>query len=624
MAYRGVRAGFLNVTDPIGPLPSVQSAVVGSHPLPSIAFSYIRGAQWIDQDVLVSVISQVESFEVAQKANNFSHASGPTPMFSIESALDVNVYINVTSQGECATITAAYANNFFTYWPSRLYCLVHINSLASTLQMVTASGQAIVYPQASDDAFVFNSVSNVATNADCVQACRVKGNCAGIEYASAAKTCKQYQPRGSTFPDVVAGWVYDPVSNVDSGGVQYSQMTMSALPAAYVKESIPGVASLQACASSAKTKANTLFGYNANTKVCVMYAPIASATKQLSLVNTPLVPVLLSGTFGSDVVSGAMTASTASDCYKLCVPSQNLCFASVFDSATKTCTYVQPSFDAASTLGWIIPKTLPDTMTTVNQVDFYVTAHQDDHELFMSAPIYYSIKNPSTKSVFVYMSAGDASRTDGWWQARETGTLAATKSWVNSFGMYTPVARVETVLMNGHHIQKISIGNAIHYFLRLSESDLESVLNNNLQRSPLDRPTEAYAGAGAVKAVVKSIILAEAKAVAKVTASYSNYLINPSDDHVLHVASGRVTAELLNSDALFKSCVSQTPYFGYQFWLDAVNMKDPEKLSQRALWLSLSVGIYNQHGSYTWSDHSPELGRTYSSTPVIKTAACAF
>ncbi|ETW03789.1 hypothetical protein H310_05155 [Aphanomyces invadans] len=319
-----------------------------------------------------------------------------------------------------------------------------------------------------------------------------------------------------------------------------------------------------------------------------------------------------------------MTASTASDCYKLCVPSQNLCFASVFDSATKTCTYVQPSFNAASTLGWIIPKTLPDTMATVNQVDFYVTAHQDDHELFMSAPIYYSIKDPTTKSVFVYLSAGDADQKDGWWQARETGTLAATRTWVNMFGKFSPTAVNTTVLVKGHHIQKISIGNAVHYFLRLSEDNLEEVLNSNKKKAPFDQPNEFYAGAQAVKDVLKAIIVAEATKVSMVTAHYSDFLVDPNGDHTLHVASGRILAELLDTDTLFKSCISQIPYFGYQHWLDTVNMNDPEMSAQRAAWFGLGVGILTQYARDTWSDHSVALGRTYTGSAKFTSVACAF
>ncbi|RHY18030.1 hypothetical protein DYB32_010552, partial [Aphanomyces invadans] len=112
--------------------------------------------------------------------------------------------------------------------------------------------------------------------------------------------------------------------------------------------------------------------------------------------------------------------------------------------------------------------------------------------------------------------------------------------------------------------------------------------------------------------------------IPKVTAHYSNYLIDSSGDHVLHVATGRITAELLNADALFSSCVSQVPYFGYQHWLDAVNMVDPENSAQRAMWLGLGAGILSQYPRETWSDHAVALGRTYMGSLVTKTTRCAF
>ncbi|KAF0715099.1 hypothetical protein As57867_003557, partial [Aphanomyces stellatus] len=398
------------------------------------------------------------------------------------------------------------------------------------------------------------------------------------------------------------------------------------LPKAYAKQTVPGLASANACALSASNAGFTMFGFNSATKVCSYFAPTASTTKALSLVNTPLVPVALAGSFGSDVLSGAMAATSASECYRLCIPSQNNCFGSVFDSAAKTCAFYQAGFDVASILGWVIPKTLPTTMTIVNRVDFYVTAHQDDHELFMSAPIYDGIKNPTTKSVFVYTSGGDAGETDGWYQARETGTLASSKAWINMFGIYSPVPTSSTVLLSGHNIQKITIGNTVHYFLRLSEANLDKVINSNKKAAPFDQPKEYYANAAAVKAVLKAIIVAEASKVAKVTASYNDYIIDPDGDHVLHTSTGRITAELLNSDAAFKTCVSQTPFFGYQHWLDAVNEKDPALTAQRVMWLQLGVGILAQYPQRRdmWSEHSPALGRVYPGTPIVRTGACNF
>ncbi|KAF0691894.1 Aste57867_16959 [Aphanomyces stellatus] len=369
-----------------------------------------------------------------------------------------------------------------------------------------------------------------------------------------------------------------------------------------------------------------MFGFNSATKVCSYFAPTASTTKALSLVNTPLVPVALAGSFGSDVLSGAMAATSASECYRLCIPSQNNCFGSVFDSAAKTCAFYQAGFDVASILGWVIPKTLPTSMVKVDRVDLYVTAHQDDHELFMSAPVYDSIKNPTTKTVFVYTSGGDAGQTDNWYNAREAGTLASSKAWINMFGIYSPVPTATVELLAGHHVQKITIGNTVHYFIRLSEDNLDAVINQNKKSAPFDQPKEFYANAADIKAVLKAILVTEASKVAKVTASYSDYLIDPEGDHDLHVATGRITAELLNSDAAFKTCVSQTPYFGYQHWLDKVNEVDPALTAQRVMWLQLGVGILGQYPSRRdyWSEHSPALGRVYTGNLIVRSGACTF
>ncbi|KAH9132356.1 hypothetical protein LEN26_007430 [Aphanomyces euteiches] len=534
----GAKAAVLPVLVGTTPLSNVKSEVFGTFPLPSIAFNYIAGGQWINQDTLTVVNQQVEAFIIKNKEANFSHDAAQTPMFTLEADLGLNAYINVTSRGECATLTAAFGSNFFTYLPNLLYCFVHLNTDDTSLQMLTATGQAIVFPQNLDDVYKSSTQSNVATNDACVAACKTQGSCAGVVYSSSAKA--------------------------------------------------------------------------------------SSTTKSLSMPNTPSVPVVLSGAFGSDVTGGLLAAGSSLDCYKLCIPSQNNCFASVFDSTAKTCAFYQAAFDVSSTLGWIIPKTLPTSMTTVNQVDFYVTAHQDDHELFMSAPIYNSLKNPTTKAVFVYTSGGDAGQTDGWWQAREFGTLGATKAWVNMFGAYSPVLKNDTVVLNSHHINKITIGNAVHYFLRLSETNLGSVIIDNTKKAPMDQPKETYANAAAVKATLKAIILAEASKVAKVTASYSEYLTDPDDDHYLHVATGQLTAELLSSDSLFKSCVSQTPYFGYQHWFDDVNMKDPEITAQRTAWLNLGLGLLSKYPRNVWSDHSMVLGRSYTGTPIVKTGACNF
>jgi len=65
-------------------------------------------------------------------------------------------------------------------------------------------------------------------------------------------------------------------------------------------------------------------------------------------------------------------------------------------------------------------------------VVFYIVAHPDDWIYFTSS-IFYDVqkigksKNNLGKLAIVYLTSGDAGRTDGWWQAREEGAKAATR-----------------------------------------------------------------------------------------------------------------------------------------------------------------------------------------------------
>ncbi|CAK4785323.1 unnamed protein product, partial [Aphanomyces euteiches] len=215
----GAKAAVLPVLVGTTLLSNVKSEVFGTFPLPSIAFNYISGGQWINQDTLSVVNQQVEAFIIKNKEANFSHDAAQTPMFTLEADLGLNAYINVTSRGECATLTAAFGSNFFTYLPNLLYCFVHLNTDDTTLQMLTATGQAIVFPQNLDDVYKSSTQSNVATNDACVAACKTQGSCAGVLYSSSAKTCTFYQPKSATSADVVAGWVNPAVFYVDNGSI---------------------------------------------------------------------------------------------------------------------------------------------------------------------------------------------------------------------------------------------------------------------------------------------------------------------------------------------------------------------------------------------------------------------
>ena len=95
---------------------------------------------------------------------------------------------------------------------------------------------------------------------------------------------------------------------------------------------------------------------------------------------------------------------------------------------------------------------------------FYVGAHQDDWELFRGNAAMKDLAEATTRVVFIYASAGDAGRTDGWWEARERGAVAAVRSGVGA----APLT-IDHVRVNDHVILRYTSRNSASYFLRLPD-----------------------------------------------------------------------------------------------------------------------------------------------------------
>jgi len=95
---------------------------------------------------------------------------------------------------------------------------------------------------------------------------------------------------------------------------------------------------------------------------------------------------------------------------------------------------------------------------------FYVGAHQDDWQLFRGNAAMKDLADPTTRVVFIYASAGDAGRSDGWWEARERGALAAVRSGIGQ----APVT-IDHVRVNDHVILRYTSRNSASYVLRLPD-----------------------------------------------------------------------------------------------------------------------------------------------------------
>ncbi|RHX96526.1 hypothetical protein DYB36_007091 [Aphanomyces astaci] len=356
---------------------------------------------------------------------------------------------------------------------------------------------------------------------------------------------------------------------------------------------------------------------------------------QLCYLNNPPPSMVL------DVGSADSTSKT--DCLVSCNRTLS-CMGMLYKS--QECTLFKAATTTAmATSGWIVPSlkvkstnnnptVAPAAVEFVSKlatkVHVYGTAHQDDHELFMANALYTTFQERNVKAVFVYTSAGDANRTDGWWEAREVGTLAVTDFCLKEAGFYTTNRKDEVVSIYNHTIGKVTIGNAVHYFLRLSEFNLTSMMapspGNNAPYVPLgalNAGETAYSSLSDVLAVIRYIVRKETAGVPSVSAFVPEF-IDKGNDHQLHVGTGKLFADALAAEPGLQGCVTTTTFYGYQHWLEAINMKEPMVSFQRRVWLALAAALDPVYpGKDVWSNHVMNLGRTYvarvnASTPGVQ------
>lgn len=111
----------------------------------------------------------------------------------------------------------------------------------------------------------------------------------------------------------------------------------------------------------------------------------------------------------------------------------------------------------------------PPAATAFTALSFYVGGHQDDWQLFRGNAAWKDLSSPATRVVFVYATAGDAGVTDGWWEARERGAVAAARKGVGPAPLTIDIAQV-----NGHPIVRYTSRNSVSYFLRLPDGAYQS------------------------------------------------------------------------------------------------------------------------------------------------------
>jgi hypothetical protein len=232
-------------------------------------------------------------------------------------------------------------------------------------------------------------------------------------------------------------------------------------------------------------------------------------------------------------------------------------------------------------------------------VVFYVAAHQDDWELFLGERAFADLQMPDLKIVFIYTTAGDAGRTDGWWEAREQGAVAAAR-----VAMPQSPLRMDIAGFRGHPILRYSCGNSVSYFLRLPDGDirtgkgyaatgfqsLEQLRDNTKPVTAVDRST-TYATwqdfCLTLKAIVESEKERAAVAHPRINAGDYDAACDP-EDHYDH----RATADALRTFAA--GTYERVWWVGYDTRNRPENLSSPALENKKVVFFGYGKEVLNQ------------------------------
>ncbi|KAF0719264.1 Aste57867_1150 [Aphanomyces stellatus] len=377
------------------------------------------------------------------------------------------------------------------------------------------------------------------------------------------------------------------------------------------------VESMGECAALVSSHGMSFFTYMDDPDVCFGHSfPGDDATNFLTQKASVSMARTVPDNFSLQAVATKDDAACIAKCKATagCMASRRTDKCYMFGPATARAQNIYAGYVTADFQANTVPN-LPSTIDNPDAVHFYTTAHQDDHELFMSNVYHKSISNPKTKVVFVYATAGNDHAGDGYREARELGSLAATTAWVDHVGKFDSAPQSDSVQVLDREITRITIGNVVSYFLRIPEYvnndyGFMKVIWNQGAVAPMDSDN-AYGSRDELKSVLATIYAMESDGIATIVHNAQDPE-GEQPDHEQHLATGQLVADILAEDDHWSQCVPQNYFYDYQRWFNDVNVDATVRKLQRYAWLRLSQAIYSADDSILfWSEHSINLGRTY-------------
>ena len=219
-------------------------------------------------------------------------------------------------------------------------------------------------------------------------------------------------------------------------------------------------------------------------------------------------------------------------------------------------------------------------------VAFYISAHQDDWQLFRGRQAWDDVADPRNTVVLIYLTAGDGGRTDGWWEIRERAALESCRL-ITGEATIVPSVR----LFRRHPIACRVCGNTASYFLRLPEGRLTALRDATSAAETIDGST-TYQDWDDLCETVRAILDAERLAAGCdrpwVNAHDYDPTSNPSPpDHPEHLVAGLAVLDATGAD------YQRAWWAGYGVAFRPANLSEVDTARKRRLFLSYfdSIGL---------------------------------
>jgi hypothetical protein len=261
-------------------------------------------------------------------------------------------------------------------------------------------------------------------------------------------------------------------------------------------------------------------------------------------------------------------------------------------------------------------------------VAFYFAAHEDDWQLFMSPNADRDVQSPSTKVVFIYVTAGDAGvgsgnagRSTPFYLAREKAAEVSVAFIAN--GSTDPAQANESVtIIQGHKVRRWSYRNTVSYFLRLPDGNMYgngylSTGSESLKRlhegatasvSAVDG-SATYQGWADLTKSLRNLIDQEREGSATVWI----HIPDPdternAGDHSDHIQSSQAVLDAIDD----LSCINKVLYLDYAAAGMPENADTPSREIKAGTFAAVTVGLNTLGHPSNWDlQHRALLSRHY-------------